>query len=317
MNGKALIALAIAWAVTSPPAQAQAPVTRIVVPFAAGGGQDVLARILSTELAKELNTSVIVENRAGAGGSIGTSFVARAKPDGLTLLMAASSHTINAVIDPTTPYDPINDFAFVAHVGTGGYLFFVNSKLPVNTVRTFMEYARQNPGMINYASAGVGSATHLASAYFANQAKLNMVHVPFKSTVEAANSIIGGDTQMLIVPTLGSQAFIENPAIRLLAVVSTARIPTLPEVQTVSENGLPGFEFTSWFGLLGPAGMPADVTARINAASNKAIARSNAVIVQQGITPRIMSSADFSGLVTAHFGLMRQIIHEAGMAAAR
>ena len=296
-------------------APAQGNITKIVVPFAAGGGQDVLARILAPELGNELGTTFIIENRAGAGGGVGTTGVARSKPDGTTLLMAASSHTINVALDPKSPYEPIKDFTFVAHVGTGAYIFLVNASLPVKSVAEFIAYAKANPGKLNYASAGVGSATHLAAAFFTQRAGIDVVHVPFKSTAEAANSLIGGDTQMLIVPTLGSQAFVANSALRLLAVVSKARIPTMPDVPTVSENGLSGFEFTSWFGLLGPAGMPADMTARINAAVKRVIAKGdiNAAIAQQGIEPKPLTSAGFADLVSENFAYMKQVVSATGV----
>ncbi len=299
-----------------PTARAQSTIAKIVVPFAAGGGQDVLARVIAPELGAQLGATFVVENRAGAGGALGASDVARSKPDGSTLLMAASSHTISAALDRKAPFDPVNDFTAVAHVGTGAYIFLVNAKIPARSVAEFIAYAKTRSGKLNYASAGVGSATHLAMAYFATRAQINVVHVPFKSTAEALNSLIGGDTEALIVPTLGSQAFVANPAIRLLAVVSKQRIPTFPDVPTVDESGLPGFEFTSWFGLLGPAKMPADVTQRLNDAVARTIAipRVAESIAQQGIEPRPMSSAAFTELLTDNYASMKRIVGAAGIA---
>ncbi len=299
-----------------PTARAQSTIAKIVVPFAAGGGQDVLARVIAPELGAQLGATFVVENRAGAGGALGASDVARSKPDGSTLLMAASSHTISAALDRKAPFDPVNDFTAVAHVGTGAYIFLVNAKIPARSVAEFIAYAKTRSGKLNYASAGVGSATHLAMAYFATRAQINVVHVPFKSTAEALNSLIGGDTEALIVPTLGSQAFVANPAIRLLAVVSKQRIPTFRDVPTVDESGLPGFEFTSWFGLLGPAKMPADVTQRLNDAVARTIAipRVAESIAQQGIEPRPMSSAAFTELLTDNYASMKRIVGAAGIA---
>ena len=299
-----------------PTARAQSTIAKIVVPFAAGGGQDVLARVIAPELGAQLGATFVVENRAGAGGALGASDVARSKPDGSTLLMAASSHTISAALDRKAPFDPVNDFTAVAHVGTGAYIFLVNAKIPARSVAEFIAYAKTRSGKLNYASAGVGSATHLAMAYFATRAQINVVHVPFKSTAEALNSLIGGDTEALIVPTLGSQAFVANPAIRLLAVVSKQRIPTFLDVPTVDESGLPGFEFTSWFGLLGPAKMPADVTQRLNDAVARTIAipRVAESIAQQGIEPRPMSSAAFTELLTDNYASMKRIVGAAGIA---
>jgi tripartite-type tricarboxylate transporter receptor subunit TctC len=313
----ALAGMALGFIAAAPATRAQSTIAKIVVPFAPGGGQDVLARVISPELGAQLNETFVVENRAGAGGALGSADVARAKPDGLTLLMAASSHTITAALDRKTPFDPVGDFTAVAHVGTGAYIFLVNAKIPAKTVADFIAYAKTKAGKLNYASAGVGSATHLAMAYFASRAGINVVHVPFKSTAEALNSLIGGDTEALIVPTLGSQAFVANPAIRVLAVVSRQRIPTFPDIPTVDESGLPGFEFTSWFGLLGPAKMPADTTQRLNDAVTRAIAipRVAASIAQQGIEPRPMSSAAFTQLLTDNYASMKQIVSAAGIAA--
>jgi tripartite-type tricarboxylate transporter receptor subunit TctC len=311
----ACVAALLAWGTSD--LYAQGAVSRIVVPFAAGGGQDVLARVIAPQLSAELGETFIIENRAGAGGAVGTSFVARSKPDGMTMLMAASSHTITAALDPATPYEPVKDFTAVAHIGTGAYIFLVNANLPVHTVAEFIARAKANPGRINYASAGVGSATHLAMAYFSNLAGVDLVHVPFKSTAEAANSLIGGDTQALIVPLLGSQAFVANPALRLLAVVSKTRVANMPDVPTVDESGLPGFEFSSWFGLVGPAGMPPDVTAKINAAAAKVVAMPEiaAAIRQQGVEPKTMSSASFAELVADNFVSMKKVVKAAGLAA--
>ena len=285
------------------------------MPFAAGGGQDVLARVISPELGTQLSETFIIDNRAGAGGAVGASVVARSKPDGTTLLMAASSHTITAALDPKTPFDPVKDFTAVAHIGTGAYIMLINARVPAKSVAELITYAKANPAKLNYASAGVGSATHLAMGYFASRAGINVIHVPFKSTAEALNSLIGGDTQMLIVPTLGSQAFVDNPAVHLLAVVSKNRIASFPGVPTVDESGLPGFEFSSWFGLLGPANMPAELVSKINTAVAKILAMPEitAKIEQQGIEPKAMSAEAFGKLLANNFDDVKKIIASAGI----
>ncbi len=311
---KLLAGLACAIMALSFASAAQAQNSRIIVPFAAGGGQDVLARVIAPELSTILGETIIIENRAGGGGSVGAVAVMRSKADGQTLLMGASSHTISAALDRKIAYHPVNDFTAVAHVGTGAYIALVNAALPAKSVAELIAYAKANPGKLNYSSAGVGSATHLAMAYFAARAGIEVVHVPFKSTAEALNSLMGGETQILIVPTLGSQAFVANPAIRLLAVVSKQRIASLPNVPTVDESGLPGFEFTSWFGLLGPANMPADVTARINAAVGKILANPSIAekIDAQGIEPKHMTPAQFNQLLTDNFESMKAVVKAAG-----
>jgi tripartite-type tricarboxylate transporter receptor subunit TctC len=298
-------------------AQAQNNVSKIIVPFAPGGGQDVLARVLAPELATVLGETFIVENRAGGGGSAGSTLVARSAPDGKTMVMAASSHTISAVLDRKSPYDPVKDFTAVAHIGSGAYIMLVSASVKAANVGELIAFAKANPGKMNYASAGVGSATHLAAAYFASRAGIDVVHVPFKSTAEALNALMQGETQMLIVPTLGSQAYVANPQLRLLAVVSYSRIPSLPNIPTVIESGLPGFEFSSWFGLLGPAQMPADVTKKINAAVNKVLAmpQVKAAIEQQGIEPKPLDPAQFSKLLADNYVSTKELVKVAGISA--
>ncbi|MDH7795135.1 MULTISPECIES: tripartite tricarboxylate transporter substrate-binding protein [unclassified Beijerinckia] len=298
-------------------ATAQSDFYKIIVPFAPGGGQDVLARVIAPELSTLLGETVIVENRAGAGGGVGSSVVARSAPDGRTMVMAASSHSIGPAIDRKTAYDPIKDFTPLAHVGTGAYLLLINAAVPAKSVAELIAYAKANPGKLNYASAGVGSATHLASAYFTNRAEINVVHVPYKSTAEALNSTVVGDTQILIVPTLGSQGFIENPSLKVLAVVSKKRVPSLPNIPTVSESGLPDFEFTSWFGLLGPANIPADVRDKLNGMLNKVINMPGVAekIEIQGIEPRTMNSSEFSQLLSDNYETIKRIVKAAGIGA--
>lgn len=293
----------------------QADLYRIIVPFAPGGGQDVLARVIAPELQTLLGETVIVENRAGAGGGVGSSVVAKSPPDGKTMVMAASSHSIGPAIDRKVPYDPIKDFTPLAHVGTGAYLLLINSAVPAKSVAELITYAKANPGKLNYASAGVGSATHLASAYFTNRAEINVVHVPYKSTAEALNSTVVGDTQILIVPTLGSQGFIENPGLRVLAVVSKKRVPSLPNVPTVDESGLPNFEFSSWFGLLGPANMPVELRDKLNGMLNKIIQMPGVAekIEIQGIEPKTMSAPEFTQLLTDNYETIKRIVKAANI----
>src|SRR5258706_3742406 len=187
--------LPFVFALASTAAAAQSNVTRIIVPSGAGGVQDILARAISAELGTALGRSVIVENRTGAGGTIGTASVAKAAPDGHTLILSAASHTINASLYAKLPYDAIRDFTGVAHIGTVEYVLMVSSALPARTVREFVDYAKANPGRLNYTTAGSGTATHLSMAYFASLAGIDMVHVPYKATNEAVNEVVAGPAQ--------------------------------------------------------------------------------------------------------------------------
>ena len=298
-------------------AQTNGATAHIVVPFAPGGGQDVLARVVAPDLAAALGETIVVDNRGGAGGAVGTAFVARSKPDGTTLLMAAASHLINSALDPKLPYDPIGAFTAVAHVGSGAMLVLVNAALPVKNVAELIAYAKANPHRLNYASAGVGSATHLAMAYFASTAGIDIVHVPYKSTAEALTHLLSGEAQALIVPTLGSQAYVGNAGVRILAITDHNRLASLKDIPTVRESGLPAYEFISWFGLLGPARMPPDVVAKINDGLGKAMANPAvaAAIEQQGIAPKPLSPAEFARVLDDDFALIKSIVRGAGITA--
>ena len=311
-----LVVAAFALAAFGTSAWAQQQISKIIVPFAPGGGQDVLARVIAPELGRLLGQTFIVENRAGAGGAVGGLVVARSAPDGATLLMAASGLSIAAVTNPNAGYDPIKDFTHVAHVGSGAYLLLSSARVAAKSVSELIAHAKVNPGKLNYASAGAGSATHLATAYFTSRAGIDVVHVPFKSSGEALNSVLTGVTQFIIVPTLGSQSYVENKDIRVLAVVSRNRLPVLPNIPTVDESGLPGFEFLSWFGLLGPANMPADVTRKINEAVMKVLGQPEiaAKIDQQGIDPKPMAPEAFTKSVADNFEVIKQIVNMSGLA---
>lgn len=310
-----LLASGLAAAVL--PAAAQAPSgkpVRIIVPFAAGGVQDILARSLSTELGQVLGQTVIVENRAGAGGTIGTGFVAKAEADGTVMVMAAASHNIAAHLYNKLPYDPQKDFAPYAHVGQASYVMMVHPDVPAKTAAEFILHAKANPGKMNYASAGIGSATHLAMASFCGKAGIDMVHVPLKATGEAINEVISGRAQAVIAASIGALAFAKDSRLRLLGVTSPKRSKHIPDLPTLAETGLPGYAFDSWFGLLGPAGTPAAAANRINAAMAKLLV--DPVILErldkQGIEPHAYSNGDFAKLLAADYQRMAGVVKAAG-----
>ncbi|MEA3195350.1 MAG: hypothetical protein QOD26_3683, partial [Betaproteobacteria bacterium] len=280
---------AAACAAFAGPASSQAggKITRIVVPFAAGGAREVLARTFYLELGAALGQTVIVENRPGAGGAIGTASVAKAAPDGTTLIFAASSHNITALLAERPAYDPLKDFAPVANVGMQSYVLMTSASLPVRSVGELIAHAKANPGRLNYASPGHGSSGHLAMAYFARLAGLDLVHIPFKSTQDATNDVLAARSHALIVPNVGALPFTKEARLRLLGVTSPLRSPFLPDVPAIAEE-LRGYVFESWFGLLAPARTPRPVIERINAEMAKLLA--NATIRErlaaQGVEPR-------------------------------
>jgi tripartite-type tricarboxylate transporter receptor subunit TctC len=287
---------------------------RIVVPFAAGGVQDILARSMSVELGQALGQTVIVENRAGAGGTIGTSYVAKAEADGSVMVMAAASHNIAGSLYTKLNYDPQKDFVPFAHVGSASYVLMIHPDVPAKTVAEYIRYAKANPGKLNYATAGVGSATHLSMAYFNGMAGIDVVHVPLKATGEAINEVISGRAQAVIAASIGALAFAKDSRVRLLGVTSLKRSKYLPDLPTVAESGLPGYEFDSWFGLLGPSATPAAEATRINVAMAKLL--KDPVILErldkQGIEPRALSNPDFAKLLSADYVRMAAVVKASG-----
>ena len=308
--------LATGWMAGTGAALAQAPakLTRIVVPFAPGGVQDILARSLSTELGLALGQTVIVENKPGAGGTVGTGFVARSAPDSGTMVMAAASHNISGSLYSRLAYDPQKDFAPIAHIGTAGYVLMIHPDVPAKNAAEFIRYARANPGKMNYATAGVGSATHLSMAYFNGLAGIDLVHVPLKATGEAINEVISGRAHAVIAANIGALAFAKDSRIRLLGVTSARRSKYLPDVPAIAESGLNGYQFDSWFGLLGPVATPAPDVSRVNAAIGKLL--KDPVILErldkQGIEPHAMSNDDFARLLKSDYERMAKVVKASG-----
>jgi tripartite-type tricarboxylate transporter receptor subunit TctC len=294
-------------------AQAQ-QVTRIVVPFAAGGVQDIVARSINAELGTALGRSVIVENRAGAGGTIGAAFVAKAPPDGQTLILAAASHTIAGSLYAKLPYDPLKDFTPIAHIGNVDYVLMIAAAVPAKTVAEFVAYGKANPGKMNYASAGNGSATHLSMAYFVSLAGIDMVHVPFKATGEAVNEVLAGRAQAVIAANIGAIPYIKDARVRAIGSTGTKRSKFLPDLPTIDEAGVPGYAFDSWMGFLGPAGIPRATVEAINAAMGRLL--KDPVILErldkQGVVPQAMSADAFGELLRADFAKMARVVKVSG-----
>jgi tripartite-type tricarboxylate transporter receptor subunit TctC len=294
-------------------AQPGGKVMRIVVPFAAGGAREVLARTFYSELGAALGLSAIIDNRPGAGGAIGTASVAKAAPDGQTLVFAASSHNVTALLGANPAYDPIKDFAAVANIGMQSYVLMASASVPAKTAAEFLAYAKANPGKLNYASAGHGSSSHLAMAYFASLAGLSMVHIPFKSTADANNDVLAGRSHAVIVPNVGAIPFLKDERMRLLGVTSRGRSAFLPGVPPVAES-VPGYRFDSWFGLLAPAKTPAPVIARINAAVAKLLHEPVilARLAGQGVEPRALSPEAFERLIRQDHDDMARVVKAVG-----
>ena len=307
---RALLAL---FALIATLAHAQ-PVTKIVVPFAAGGVQDIVARSINAELGTALGRTVIVENRSGAGGTIGTAYVAKSPPDGQTLVLAGASHTIAGSLYGKLPYHPLQDFTPIAHIGNVDYVLLIAAAVPAKNVREFVAYAKANPGKMNYASAGSGSATHLSMAYFVSMAGIDMVHVPFKATGEAVNEVLAGRAHAVIAANIGALPFINDPRMRAIGSTGTRRSKFLPDLATIDESGVPGYSFDSWIGILGPAGIPRATVDAINAAMGKLL--KDPVILErldkQGVIPEALGPDAFGALLRDHFANMAKVVKLSG-----
>ena len=245
---------------------------RLIVPFPAGGATDILARALSQKLGEKIGQPVVVENRPGAGGTIGADAASKSAADGYTLLLATSStHSIGPAINPKIPYNAETDFTPIAYVASSPNIVVVPNTLPVKTMREFIDYARKNPGKLNYASSGNGTIVHLTTEYFKAQSDTFILHIPYRGTALAIPDLVSGKVDVLFDSFVTGMPHVKDGKLRALAVTSAKRSALAPDMPTVAEV-LPGFESVTWFGLYGPKAMSADVTAKVNQAVNAALA---------------------------------------------
>ena len=242
---------------------------RVVVPFAPGGSTDIVARITAQKLTERLKTPVVIDNRGGGGGNIGSDLVAKAPPDGHTLLIGTvGSLTINPSLYKRMPYDPARDLTPIAYFGSTPNILVVHPSLPVKTVRELITLARSKPGQLNYASAGIGGSVHLAAELFESMAKVEMVHVPYKGSGPALIDLLGGQTQLMFSTMPPALPHVKSGRLRALGRTGARRSPLVPDLPTIAESGLSGYEITQWWGLLGPAGMPGPIVTRLNSEVN-------------------------------------------------
>ena len=295
-------------------AQSQTRTIHLVVPYGTGAVQDTIARTFSVELGQALNATVVIENKPGAGGTVGTAQVAKAVPDGNTLVVAAASHHLAGHLYNKLPYDPLKDFVGAALLGYTGYVIAAPTQLGAQNLADFVRIVKSKPGDYNYASAGNGSATHLGMASFAARAGLQMQHIPLKSTGDAVNEVLAARAQAVTSATIGLAGFRNDSRIKLLAYTGQQRSKFMPELPTAAEAGFPGYRFDSWFGLLAPASTPKAEFDKINAAVAKALSEPAVIdrLTRLGVETSLSSTEEFQRILRADWDNAAQIVKSSG-----
>jgi tripartite-type tricarboxylate transporter receptor subunit TctC len=285
---------------------------RIVNVFSSGGPGDILGRSLAAKMAETLGTSVIVESKPGAGGAIATVYVAKAAPDGYTLLLShLGSHAILPALRKDVGYDPVKDFEAISQVSLGPTLLVIRNDIPVKNVKELIDYAKANPGKLSYGSVGVGSTTHLAGEMLAMMGGLDMVHVPYKGGPEILNDMLGGRLSMAFIGISGVLSFAEQGRVRPLAVSTIKRSVNTPTIPAVSET-LPGFDLNSWYGLAAPAGTPKALVVRLNEAVNHALKQPDVIDVMKkgGIDPNGTTPEESAAFVRAEVQKWAKVVKD-------
>jgi tripartite-type tricarboxylate transporter receptor subunit TctC len=314
VRSASVIALLLAAAA---PAEAQtypARPVKIIVPFAAGGPADLFARQLGQYLSDSLKQSFVVEDRPGAGSILGTEAVARAAPDGYTLLLMSNTHTTNESLIPNKPFALMRDFTAVTPINYSDLLMVVHPSVPAKDLKEFIALAKAKPGQLNYASSGPGTPYHMAGELFKATSGTNIVHVPYKGSGDARNAVLGGHVQMMFdaITTMAQNA--RAGQVRALGTTGAKRSTVLPEVPTIAEAGVPGYEATIWIGLMAPAGTPKPIVDTLNAEIGKIISREDVqkTWAQQGAVPMRMSPSEFETYLRADIAKWAHVVEVSG-----
>lgn len=290
---------------------------RIVVGFVAGGAVDFNARLVATKLSEYLGQTVIVENRPGAGSSIGTERVAASPADGYTLLMMATSGVVQAALRTNLPYNLERDLVPVSLVSSGAFLLAVHPSLPARSVKELIALARSQPGRLNTASPGVGTANHLAGELFNLSAKVSIVHVPYKGGAESTIAAASGEVAMTFAAVAVALPLVNTGKLKPLAITSVKRASLLPRIPTIAESGVPGYDYSAWYGMLAPAGVPRDIIARLNVAIGKAVQTPDTkeALTKQGLEPAANTPEQFAALIRADLAQTVKLIKLTGLKA--
>jgi tripartite-type tricarboxylate transporter receptor subunit TctC len=307
MRSLTFIVLAVA-ASTAPAQEYPAKPVRMIIPFPPGGSNDVVGRMIAVQLGDRLGRQIVIDNRGGAGGVIGSDLAAKAAPDGYTLLLASVAYAVNPALYKL-PYDPARAFTPIAMLGSGPAVLVVNAKLPVNTVQELIALAKAQPGRLNIASAGVGSFQHMAGALFVILAGVDIVHVPYKGGGPAMADVIMASSLIQTLP------HIRSGALRALGTGGARRNPALPDVPTIAEAGVPGYEALNWWGLLAPAGTPVAIVTRLHAEVEAVLGsdETRKRLNTEGAEPRSMPPAEFAAFITAETAKWGRVVREANI----
>lgn len=288
---------------------------RLVVPFPPGGSADILGRSLAEQLSGPLGQPVLVENRPGGGTAIAAEAVARAAPDGYTLMLGTvSSHAINPALNPKLPFDPIRDFTAIAPVASIPFAMLVHPSVPARDLREFIAHVRRNPGRLDYSSAGSGTSNHLAGELFEAMTGTHLVHIPYRGSAPALQDLLAGRVALMFDLVLTAAPHVRAGSVRALAVTASRRSPVLPDVPTTAEAGLPGFEVTAWFGVFGPAQLPRPIVDRLATEIGKALAQPQlrGRLVAQGAEPLEGTPESFLAFVRSEVARWAKVVKDSG-----
>lgn len=315
-----VIKLIAAGALVAPAAHAQtypAQPLKLIVPFGAGGSLDVLARLLGDELSRGLGQPIVIDNRPGAAGNLAAETVAKAEADGHTLLVVSAAFAVNATLYRNLRFDPRKDFAPIAILGATQNVLVANTQFPAQTLADLIARAKKEPGKIDFASTGVGTSGHLTVELLKIKAGINLTHVPYRSISQQMTDLIAGVVPLAMPTIPGALGHIETGKLRALSVSGARRSPALPAVPTVTEAGVPGYDATTWYALLGPAGMPRAAIERLNAEVGRSLADPSVVakLAKLGIEPMIMSPAELSGYIAAEIDKWGGVVKAANIKA--
>jgi tripartite-type tricarboxylate transporter receptor subunit TctC len=290
---------------------------RLVVPQSAGGSTDLVARPLARQLGEALGQPVVVDNRPGAGSVVGTDLVAKAAPDGYTLLAVAASFAITPSLQKQLPFDPLRDFAPVTLLSAFPNVLVIHPAFPVTSVAELVSWLKKNPGKANYGSSGIGTGTHLSMELFKHMAGVEIVHVPYKGGAPSVNALLAGEVQVNLATISTAVPHIRTGRLRALAVTSRERVAALPEVPTIAEAGVPGYDYSSWIGLLAPAKTPAPVVARLGAEAARIMRTPEilSILALEGAQPVGGTPEEFAAVLHTEIGRWRKVVEAAGIKA--